>query len=111
MIRLKVTHDQLGILLYYMEKIISFNVNRKSSLPSNSMDFHQTDAELEMLEDLKRKLHKRYIDERIRYSFNILKMHALIIEKNLPFVNDRDAYLANEMNAISSNIYYHLINN
>ena len=110
MIRIKMTHDQLGVLLYYLERIIAHNENKRDSLQKNSLAFHQTDAEMEILEDLKRKLHKRHIDERKRYSFGMLKMQALLIEKNLQFVSSRDVYLANEMNLISSDIYYHLIN-
>lgn len=110
MIKIKVTHDQLGILLCYLNDIINQNQEMKNNLSTNSFDFHLLDAETEILCELKRKLHKRYIDERKQYSINLLKMQALLIGKNLQHIPGKNAYLENEMSSISADLHFHLLN-
>jgi hypothetical protein len=104
---------QLGVLITNLESILEIQKEKAVKMKPTSPDYLFLLAEQEIVEQLSIKLQKKYIDQKSKYTVSFLKIHALLVIKyqdDCRFRLSDSSYYQNEIQLLSNELHYKLIN-
>jgi len=113
MIKIKLTHLQLGVFITSLENILEIQQKKKQNLRTDTTEYLFLSAEQEILEQLKMKLQKKYIDRKKNYSLLLLQIHALLLLKykdDYLLLLAEHPYFQNEAQLFTNEVHFQLLN-